>query len=55
MEEPAQLTVFHRENEEYPLSKKAAITLIKGAAHNGGIDVLGDNGKVDEEGVDCCR
>uniref|UniRef100_A0A4W6FCL1 Anion exchange protein n=1 Tax=Lates calcarifer TaxID=8187 RepID=A0A4W6FCL1_LATCA len=40
LEEPLPLTTFHTENEEHPLSKTAALTLIKEAAHNGGIDVL---------------
>ncbi|XP_040912528.1 anion exchange protein 3 [Toxotes jaculatrix] len=53
LEEPLPLTTFHTENEEHPLSRKASLTLIKGAAHNGGIAVLGQSEEVDGEEVDC--
>uniref|UniRef100_A0AAQ6IVT9 Anion exchange protein n=1 Tax=Anabas testudineus TaxID=64144 RepID=A0AAQ6IVT9_ANATE len=54
LEEPLPLTIFHTENEDHPLSKKVAVTLIKGAAHNGGINVLGQSKEVYGEEVDCC-
>ncbi|XP_040004080.1 anion exchange protein 3 isoform X2 [Xiphias gladius] len=53
LEEPLPLTTFHTENEEHPLSRRAALTLIKGAAHKGGIVVLCQNLEVDEEEADC--
>ncbi|XP_018552189.1 anion exchange protein 3 isoform X1 [Lates calcarifer] len=53
LEEPLPLTTFHTENEEHPLSKTAALTLIKEAAHNGGIDVLSHSDEVDGEEADC--
>ncbi|XP_071347011.1 anion exchange protein 3 isoform X1 [Trachinotus anak] len=54
LEEPTiPLTTFHTENEEHLLSRRAALTLIKGEAHNGGIAVLGQNEEVDGEEVDC--
>ncbi|GLD51539.1 anion exchange protein 3-like isoform X1 [Lates japonicus] len=52
LEEPLPLTIFHMENEEHPLSKTAALTLIKGAAHNGGIDVLSHSDEVGGEEAD---
>ncbi|XP_044072168.1 anion exchange protein 3 isoform X2 [Siniperca chuatsi] len=53
LEEPLPLTTFHTENEEHPLSRKAAPSLIKGEAHNGEIAVLGQNEKVDGEEAAC--
>ncbi|XP_059198397.1 anion exchange protein 3 isoform X1 [Centropristis striata] len=49
LEEPLPLTTFHTENEEHPLSRNAAPTLIKGEDHNGGIAVLGQNEEVPGE------
>lgn len=54
MEEPLPLTAFHMENEEHPLPRKAAPTLIKGETHNGGIAVLGQNVEEDEEDEAAC-
>lgn len=48
MEEPLPFTTVHTENEEHPLSRKAALTLTKGATHNGGIAVIGQEVDVDE-------
>ncbi|XP_008300526.1 anion exchange protein 3 [Stegastes partitus] len=55
LEEPLPLTTVHTENEEHPLSRKAAVTLIKGAAHNGDITVLGQNEEVDGEEAAACN
>ncbi len=55
MEEPLPLTTFHMENEEHPLSRKAAPTLIKGETRNGAIAVLGQNEEVDGEEAACSR
>ncbi|XP_056245019.1 anion exchange protein 3 isoform X2 [Seriola aureovittata] len=52
LEEPVLLATFHTENEEHPLSRKAALTLIKGASHNGGISALGQNEEVAGEEMD---
>ncbi|XP_019116404.2 anion exchange protein 3 isoform X1 [Larimichthys crocea] len=54
LEEPLPLTAFHMENEEHPLPRKAAPTLIKGETHNGGIAVLGQNVEEDEEDEAAC-
>ncbi|XP_028289474.1 anion exchange protein 3 [Parambassis ranga] len=48
LEEPLPFTTVHTENEEHPLSRKAALTLTKGAAHNGGIAVIGQEVDGDE-------
>ncbi|XP_074514404.1 anion exchange protein 3 isoform X1 [Sebastes fasciatus] len=53
LEEPLPLTAFHTENEEYPLSRKAAPTLIKGEIHKGVIAVLGQNEEVHGEEAAC--
>uniref|UniRef100_A0AAQ5ZR44 Anion exchange protein n=1 Tax=Amphiprion ocellaris TaxID=80972 RepID=A0AAQ5ZR44_AMPOC len=53
LEEPLPLTTVHTENEEHPLSRKTALTLIKEAAHNGDITVLGQNDEVDGEEAAC--
>ncbi|XP_051261043.1 anion exchange protein 3 isoform X1 [Dicentrarchus labrax] len=53
LEEPLPLTTFHTENEDHPLSKKAAPALMKGETHNGGIDVLGPNEALDGEEAAC--
>uniref|UniRef100_A0AAX7UHL3 Anion exchange protein n=1 Tax=Astatotilapia calliptera TaxID=8154 RepID=A0AAX7UHL3_ASTCA len=46
--EPLHHTIVHTENEEQPLSRKTtAQTLTKGAAHNGGITVTGQNDDMD--------
>ncbi|XP_005925834.1 anion exchange protein 3 isoform X1 [Haplochromis burtoni] len=46
--EPLHHTIVHTENEEQPLSRKTtALTLTKGAAHNGGITVTGQNDDMD--------
>ncbi|KAK1902380.1 Anion exchange protein 3 [Dissostichus eleginoides] len=39
LEEPHPPNTFHTENEENPLSRKAAPAVIKGEVHNGGITV----------------
>lgn len=55
MEEHLPLTTFHAENREHPLLKKAALTLIKGEAHNWGTAVIGENVEVDGEEPACNR
>ncbi|XP_003443372.1 anion exchange protein 3 isoform X1 [Oreochromis niloticus] len=46
--EPLHHTIVHTENVEQPLSRKTtALTLIKEAAHNGGITVTGQNDDMD--------
>uniref|UniRef100_A0A3Q3S430 Anion exchange protein n=1 Tax=Mastacembelus armatus TaxID=205130 RepID=A0A3Q3S430_9TELE len=52
LEEPLPLTTFHMENEEHPLSRKAALTLIKEAAQNGRITVLEQDEEVSCEESD---
>uniref|UniRef100_A0A665VRS4 Anion exchange protein n=1 Tax=Echeneis naucrates TaxID=173247 RepID=A0A665VRS4_ECHNA len=52
LEEPILLAAYHTESEEHPLSRKAALTLIKGASHNGGIIVPCPNEGVDGEDAD---
>ncbi|XP_041857413.1 anion exchange protein 3 isoform X1 [Melanotaenia boesemani] len=53
LEEPLPLATVHTENEEHPLSWKAAVTLTKEAAHNGEIVVTGQNDEVEEEEAAC--
>nr|XP_046259849.1 anion exchange protein 3 isoform X2 [Scatophagus argus] len=52
LEEAPQLATFHTENEEHPLSRRDAPTLIKGETHDGGLTTHGQQEEVDEEGVD---
>ncbi|KAK5921302.1 hypothetical protein CgunFtcFv8_025018 [Champsocephalus gunnari] len=52
LEEPHPPNTFHTENEEHPLSRKAAPAVIKGEGHNGGITVLEQKEEVHgEEGA----
>nr|XP_019955322.1 PREDICTED: anion exchange protein 3-like [Paralichthys olivaceus] len=53
LEEPLPLSTFHKENEEHSLSGKAEVTLIKGAAQNGGSGVLCQDEELGGEEVDC--
>ncbi|XP_049451091.1 anion exchange protein 3 isoform X1 [Epinephelus fuscoguttatus] len=53
LEEPLPPATFHAENEEHPLSRKVASTLIKGEAPNGGIAILGQNEEVHGEEAAC--
>lgn len=54
--EPLHHTIVHAENEEQPLSRKTtALTLTKGAAHNGGITVTGQNDDMDGGEAACNR
>ena len=49
MDEPLPLATVHTENEEHPLSRKVAITLIKQAVQTGGTAVTGQSDEVDRE------
>nr|XP_033473338.1 anion exchange protein 3 isoform X1 [Epinephelus lanceolatus] len=53
LEEPLPPATFHSEDEEHPLSRKVASTLIKGEAPNGGIAILGQNEEVHGEEAAC--
>ncbi|KAK2839498.1 hypothetical protein Q5P01_013238 [Channa striata] len=53
LNEPLPLTSFHTENEDRPLTRKAAVILTKEAAHNGGVVVVQENEEVFEEEADC--
>ncbi|MEQ2174940.1 hypothetical protein GOODEAATRI_012884, partial [Goodea atripinnis] len=46
LEEPPPPATVHMENEEHPVSSKAAVTLIKEAARNGRVVVSGDGEKM---------
>ncbi|XP_072254009.1 anion exchange protein 3 [Leuresthes tenuis] len=49
LDEPLPLATIHTENEEHPLSRKVAITLIKQAVQTGGTAVTGQSDEVERE------
>ncbi|KAM9364295.1 anion exchange protein 3 [Pholidichthys leucotaenia] len=53
LEDPLPFTTVHMENEEQPSPRKVTLTLIKGAAHNGGISVIRPHEDVDVEAATC--